>query len=270
MSAARVTDWLLRGAFALFVGLLVAVPLAALVITGLSSGPAAVVRSVADPMARDAIGRTLWTAAIMAVVNAVLGTATAWVLVRYRFPGRGALSALVDLPFAIPTLVTGLMLVLLFGPQEPVGAWLSTHGIPVAFGSAGIVLALTFVTLPFVVRAVEPVLQQLDPDEEAAAETLGASRALIVRRVILPAIAPAISYGALQAFGRALGEFGSIVVISGNIPFRTLTAPVLIYGEVEAGEPGVAAAVSVVLLALSLGLFALTRRLRGRLRGTDA
>lgn len=267
MKSTAPTDSLLRTAFALFVGLLVVVPLVALLITGLSEGPAGVARAVTDPQARSAIALTLWTAAAMALVNGVMGTATAWLLVRYRFRGRGVLSALIDLPFAIPTLVTGLMLVLLFGPQEPLGAWLSTRGLPIAFGSAGIVLALTFVTLPFVVRAVEPVLQELDRDEEAAAETLGASRSMVVRRVILPAIAPAIAYGTLQAFGRALGEFGSIVVISGNIPFRTLTAPVLIYGEVEAGEPGIAAAISVVLLTLSLVLFALTRRLRVRLRG---
>lgn len=264
----RLIDWLLRGAFALFVALLVAIPLTALLVAGLSNGPAGVVRSVMDPMARDAIGRTLWTAATMSVINAVMGTATAWILVRYRFPGRGLLSAFVDLPFAIPTLVTGIMLVLLFGPQEPLGAWFSDHGFPIAFGSLGIVLALTFVSLPFVVRAVEPVLQELDRDEEAAAETLGASRFVIFRRVILPAIAPAIAYGSLQAFGRALGEFGSIVVVSGNIPYRTLTAPVLIFGEVEAGQPDVAAAISVVLLGLSLALFALTRWMRTRMRGS--
>jgi sulfate/thiosulfate transport system permease protein len=263
----RVIDWLLRGAFALFVVVLVAVPLAALLIAGLSDGPAGVVRSVSDPIASRAIGRTLWTAALMSLVNAVMGTATAWILVRHRFPGRGLLSALVDLPFAIPTLVTGIMIVLLFGPQEPLGAWLAAHGTPIAFGSAGIVLALTFVSLPFVVRAVEPVLQELDRDEEAAAETMGASRFVVFRRVILPAIGPAIAYGSLQAFGRALGEFGSIVVVSGNIPYRTLTAPVLIFGEVEAGEPGAAAAISVALLALSLALFALTRWMRARMRG---
>jgi len=266
----RPADWLLRGAFGLFVAVLVAVPLAALVVAGLSEGPHGVVRAISDPVARDAIGRTLWTAAAMCLINAVMGTATAWILVRHRFPGRGLLSALVDLPFAIPTLVTGIMLVLLFGPQEAVGAWFSERGMPIAFGSAGIVLALTFVSLPFVVRAVEPVLQELDRDEEAAAATLGASRYLIFRRVILPAIAPAIAYGSLQAFGRALGEFGSIVVVSGNIPFRTLTAPVLIYGEVEAGSAGTAAAMSVVLLGLSLALFAVTRRMRARMRGTDA
>ena len=263
----RVIDGLLRGSFALFVAVLVAVPLTALLIAGLSDGPAGVVRSVSHPITRDAIVRTLWTAGLMSLINAVMGTATAWLLVRYRFPGRGLLSALVDLPFAIPTLVTGIMLVLLFGPQEPLGAWFADHGMPIAFGSTGIVLALTFVSLPFVVRAVEPVLQELDRDEEAAAATMGASRFVIFRRVILPAIAPAIAYGSLQAFGRALGEFGSIVVVSGNIPFRTLTAPVLIFGEVEAGEPGTAAAISVVLLGLSLALFALTRWMRTRMRG---
>lgn len=262
-------DWMLRLPFIVFVALLVALPLAALLVEGLHAGPVAVFRAVTAPAAWDAIVRTLWTAAVMAAVNAVMGTALAWILVRYSFPGRGLLSASIDLPFAVPTLVTGLMLVLLFGPQEPLGAWLGERGLPVAFAPAGIVLALTFVTLPFVVRAVEPVLRELDPDEEAAAETLGASRAYVFVRVVLPAIAPAAAYGTLQTFGRALGEFGSVVVVSGNVPFRTMTAPVLVYGEVEAGRPEMAAAISLVLLALSLVLFVAGRRLRVRLRGND-
>jgi sulfate transport system permease protein len=182
------------------------------------------------------------------------GTATAWVLVRYRFPGRRFLSALVDLPFAVPTLVTGVTLVLLFAPARPMGAWLGSRGIDVLFAPPAIVLALLFITVPFIVRAVEPVLRELDPAEEEAAFTLGARPVTVLRRVILPALTPAISSGALQSFSRCLAEFGSIVVVSGNIPHRTLAAPVYVFGEVESGRPEVAAAASVVLLALSLAL----------------
>jgi sulfate transport system permease protein len=245
---------------------LVGVPLAALVSTGLAGGLEAFRQVVTAPMVIDAVGLTLWTAALMAVVNGVMGTATAWVLVRYRFPGRSLLSALVDLPFAIPTLVAGVMLVLLFGPQEPAGRWFIARGVPVAFAAPGIVLALLFITLPLVARAVEPVLLELDAAEEEAAFTLGAGTWTIFRRVLLPALLPAVAYGTLQSFARALAEFGSIVVISGNIPHRTLTAPVLIFGEVESGRPEAAAAVSIVLLVVALALSVITRTLR---RGSE-
>lgn len=251
-----------RAAFALYVAILVGIPLAAVVHRGTAGGLGAVWAAVSAPAAADALIRTLWTAALVAAVNAMMGTATAWVLVRTSFPGRSLLSALVDLPFAIPTLVAGVMLVLLFGPQEPLGAWMEIAGFPVAFASPGIVLALAFVTLPFVVRAVEPVLIELDPAEEEAAETLGASPFTVFRRVTFPALRPAIAYGTVQSFARGLAEFGSIIVISGNIPFRTLTAPVLVFSEVEGGRPEVAASVSVVLLALAVLMALAARGLR--------
>ncbi|MFZ1538709.1 MAG: ABC transporter permease subunit, partial [Chromatiaceae bacterium] len=194
----------------------------------------------------------------------------AWVLVRYRFPGRGLLSALVDLPFAIPTLVTGIMLVVLFGPQSALGAWLGVRGVPVAFAAPSIILALLFITMPFVVRAVEPVLLEQDPAEEEAAYTLGAGALTVFRRVLLPPIAPAILSGTIRSYARALGEFGSIVVVSGNIPLQTLTAPVYLFGEIESGRADVAAAVSVVLLAVALSLTFAARgieRLAGLNRG---
>jgi sulfate transport system permease protein len=251
-----------------YLALLVALPLAALAASAVAGGPAALVERVNTPIALHALWLTLWSSAAVAVLNGVAGTATAWVLVRYRFPGRGLLSALVDLPFAIPTLVAGVMLVLLFGPGEPVGGWLAAHGMPVAFATPGILLALAFVTLPLAVRAVEPVLRELDAAEEEAAHTMGAGHLATFRYVILPALLPGISLGVLQSFARAVAEFGSIVVVSGNIPFQTLTAPVQVHAEVESGRPEAAAALSLVLLAVAIALSAASRMLRRRVRGT--
>jgi sulfate transport system permease protein len=157
------------------------------------------------------------------------------------------------------------MLVLLFGPQRLVGSWLVAHDVQVLYARPAIVLALLFITVPFVVRAVEPVLREIDPAEEEAALTLGARPHTTFVRVVLPALLPSIGYGTLQSFARSLAEFGSIVVVAGNIPFRTLTAPVYIFGEVESGAPDIAAAVSLVLLLIALVLSALTRLL-GRSR----
>jgi sulfate/thiosulfate transport system permease protein len=238
----------------LYVVLLVAVPLAAMTHAGLADGFAALWDAVSTPIARSALWLTLWTATVIAVLNALLGTATAWVLVRYRFPGRTALSAAVDLPFAIPTLVAGMMLAVLYGKGSLVGDSLAALGIELIFAPLGIVLALLFVTLPFVIRAVEPVLLEIDPAEEEAALVLGAGPWRAFRTVYLPAIAPAALSGAIRSLGRAVGEFGSIVVVAGNIPLRTLTAPVYVFGEIESGSPHSAAAVSVVLLALALVL----------------
>jgi sulfate transport system permease protein len=246
--------FLVRGGVVTYVGVLVALPLAALLHTGLAQGLAALWQAVSAPAATDALVLTLTTAGVMALINAVAGTATAWVLVRYEFPGRGLLSGLVDLPFAIPTLVTGVMLVLLFGPQTALGGWLARQGLDVAFATPSIVLALLFITVPFVVRAVEPVLLEQDPAEEEAARTLGASTFTVFRRVLLPPLLPAIVSGTIRSYARALGEFGSIVVVSGNIPYQTLTAPIYVFGEIESGRPEVAAAVSVALLAVAIAL----------------
>jgi sulfate/thiosulfate transport system permease protein len=245
---------LMRSGVLAYLGVLIVLPLSALVRHGLADGFGALWQAILEPAALDALLLTLWTAALMALTNAVMGTATAWALVRYEFPGRGLLSALVDLPFAIPTLVTGIMLVVLFGPQSPFGGWLAGMGIRVAYAWPGIVLALMFITVPFVVRAVEPVLMEQDPAEEEAAWTLGAGGFSVFFRVLLPPIAPAILSGTIRSYARALGEFGSIVVVSGNIPHQTLTAPIYLFGEIEAGRADVAAAVSVVLLAVALGL----------------
>jgi sulfate/thiosulfate transport system permease protein len=237
-----------------YVGALVALPLAALLQHGLGGGAVALWQAVSAPAAASAIWLTLWTAALMAAINAAMGTLTAWALVRYEFPGRGLLSALVDLPFAIPTLVAGVMLVILLGPQSALGGWLAGQGVAVVFAPPSIVLALLFVTVPFVVRAVEPVLMEQDPAEEEAARTLGAGTLRIFWQILLPPMLPAILSGTIRSFARALGEFGSIVVVSGNIPYRTLTAPIYVFGEIESGSPQSAAAVSVVLLGLALAL----------------
>jgi sulfate transport system permease protein len=176
-----------------------------------------------------------------------MGTALAWVLVRDRFPGKGAVDALIDLPFALPTIVAGLTLIALYGPKSP-------FGINAAYTRAGIALALLFVTLPFVVRAVQPVLAELDREMEEAAQALGASPWTTFRLVVLPNLLPAILSGMGLAFARAVGEFGSVVLISGNIPFKTEVAAVNIFTQVENDNPTAAAAVSVVLLALSMGV----------------
>ncbi len=247
-----------RGALALrvlvlgYVGLLILLPLAAVLREGLSQGLGGIWSVVSAPTARDAILLSLWTAAAVTVLNVVAGTATAWVLQRYPLPGKRLLSWAVDVPFAIPTLVTGVMLVLLFGPARPVGRWFEGHGLPVLFAPPAIILALAFITVPFVVRSVEPVLAELDRTEEEAAATLGASSLRTFWTVILPALAPAIASGALQGFARALAEFGSIVVVSGNIPHKSLTGAVYVFSEVEGGRPHAAAAASLVLLGAAI------------------
>jgi sulfate transport system permease protein len=179
------------------------------------------------------------------VINAVFGTLIAWVLVRDEFPGRGIVNSLIDLPFALPTIVAGLTLLAFYGPDSPVGA-------NVAFTRAAVVMALLFVTLPFVVRAVQPVLLELDREMEQAAESLGASSATVFRRIILPNLTPAIIAGGGLAFARAVGEFGSLVLITGNIPFKTQASSVFIFSLVESGNSAGAAAVSVVLLVIAL------------------
>lgn len=252
---------LLPSAFTAWVSALVALPLLALVARGLDGGPGAALAALSEPTARDALALSLGAAGVSAAVQALSGTAIAWALVRWDFPGRGALEWLVDLPFAIPTLVAGLLLVALYGPLSPVGAALDGAGFPVIYARAGVVLALLFVTLPFVVRAVQPVLRELDPAEEEAARMLGASPAQTARWVLLPPLVPAVLSGATQVFARSVAEFGSVAVVSGNLPRRTLTAPVYILGQVEAGDARGAAAVSLVLLAVALALQPLGRAL---------
>ena len=194
------------------------------------------------------------TAAVTTLINAIMGTMAAYVLVRHKFPGQRILNAFIDMPFAIPTLVTGVMLVILYGPQGLFGHWLTVHGLEIVFAKPGIVLALLLVTYPFTVRSVQPVLLAMSVDQEEAAYTLGASRWTTFWKIVLPAIRPAILTGSLLTFARAIGEFGSIVVVSGNIPGRTLTAPVHIFGLIESEDRTGASAISILLLSLSFTL----------------
>ncbi len=189
----------------------------------------------------------------MSLVNAVLGTITAWVLVRDDFRGKALMNAMIDLPFALPTIVAGLTLLALYGPKSPIG-------IDVAYTRAAIVLALMFVTLPFVVRTVQPVLQELDVEMEEAAKSLGASELTTFRRVILPNILPGILSGIALAFAKAVGEFGSLVIITGNLPFKTEVSSVYIFGRIESGDGTGAAATAVVLLVDLVRVAPLDRR----------
>jgi sulfate transport system permease protein len=254
----------LRGAAIVYLGAMVAVPVAAIVTNGFGDGLTSFRTALAIPYAWTAIRLTLITAAAATVINAVMGTLLAWVLVRYRFPGRRVLSSMVDLPMAIPTLVTGLMILTLYGPNAPIGKFLDRFGIQVAFTWVGILLALCVVTLPLVVRQVQPVLLELDPAEEEAAATLGAGAWLSFRKVVLPAVRPAIVGGALLTFARCIGEFGSVVLVSGNIAGKTLTAPVFIYQLANQFRPAEAAAIATLMFTISFVLVLVTARVTRR------
>jgi sulfate transport system permease protein len=229
------------GLSTLYLSLIVLLPLAAL------SWRAHGWDAVSTSQGVSALRLTLGLSLVVALVNAVAGTAIAWSLVRDRFVGQGLVNALVDLPFALPTIVAGLTLLALYGPKSPVG-------INAAFTRWGLLLALLFVTLPFVVRTVQPTLFELDREMEDAAASLGAGRFTIFLRIILPSILPAILSGVALAFARAVGEFGAVVLISGNLPFKTEVVSVYVFGRLESGDPGGAAAASVVILLISFGV----------------
>lgn len=262
--------WALRVTAVLYLGVMIALPLSAILEKGLAAGFGAFWNDIKMPVAWGALRLTIITALIVTLVNAVIGTLTAYALVRYRFTGRSLLNGFIDVPFAIPTLVTGVMLVALYGPQRTVGAWLGARGIQVIFATPGIILALLVITYPFVIRAVQPVLMESEREQEEAAYTLGASRWTTFRRIVLPTIAPAMLTGSLLSFARALGEFGSIVVVAGNIPLKTLTAPVYVYGQIESQNEQGASSVSIVLLALSFALILAVEWMQGRIRRTHA
>jgi len=247
-------DLFLRGSALSYLTLMVVVPLTALSIEALKPGWDPFWQALTDPFAWHALKLTFATAFIMVLINAVMGTATAWVLVRCEFPGKGIMNALIDVPFAVPTVVTGLMLVALYGPSSVLGSFLGRHGWAVIYQQPGIVLALLFVSYPFVIRSVQPVLLEIDPAEEEAAATLGAGTFTTFRRVTFPALWPSILTGTALSFSRALGEFGSVIMVAGNRPLQTKTGPMYIFGEIESGNPHGAMVVSVVLLAFSLGI----------------
>lgn len=246
--------WGLRTAAGAYLGAMVLLPIAAIVKAGFERGLGHFWQSISEPISAEALYLTLATAGVTTLINAVMGTMAAYVLVRHRFAGQRILNALIDMPFAIPTLVTGVMLVILYGPQGLFGHWLTLHGTDIVFAKPGIVLALLLVTYPFTVRSVQPVLMSMSLDQEEAAYTLGASRWTTFWKIVLPAISPAILTGSLLTFARAIGEFGSIVVVSGNIPGRTLTAPVHIFGLIESEDRTGASALSILLLSLSFTL----------------
>jgi sulfate transport system permease protein len=235
------------GVTLIWFSLLVLIPLTAVMITASEGGWANFVRTVTNEQTAHAIRMTLTGAAVVTLLNVFSGTIIAWVLVRDRFPGKSLLELVIDIPFALPTIVAGLVLLSLYGVDSPLG-------INVANTEASVYLAFLFVTLPFVVRMVQPVLEELDLDVEEAAASLGATRFTTFRRIILPSLAPAIFAGAALSFARGVGEYGSLVLLSGNLPFTSEVASVRILSAIENDNPEGAAAVAAVLLVISLAV----------------
>ena len=234
-----------RGVVVTYLSLLVLIPLAAVVWQSTQDGLGGFIRAITNPQAIAALRLTFLASLVVVAINVVAGTLIAWVLVRDSFRGKAIVNSIIDLPFALPTIVAGLTLLALYGPRSPVG-------LNIAYTKVSVAMALLFVTLPFVIRAVQPVLIELDRDMEEAAASLGASGFATFRRIIFPTLLPAILSGAALGFARSVGEFGSVVLLTGNQPFKTQVASVYIFGQVESGETASAAAVSVVLLAISL------------------
>ncbi|MGE3619160.1 MAG: sulfate ABC transporter permease subunit CysT [Acidimicrobiia bacterium] len=249
------------GVAMIWFSLLVLIPLAAVVATAGEGGWSVFADAVTNAQTAAAIRLTVLTALAVTVVNVVMGTVIAWVLVRDRFFGKRALEVLIDIPFALPTIVAGLVLLSLYGPDSPLG-------IDVANERGAVFLAYLFVTLPFVVRMVQPVLAELDPEVEEAAASLGASRATTFRRITLPALTPAIAAGAALSFARGVSEYGSLVLLSGNLPFDTEVTSVRILSSIENDNTSSAAAVATILLVISLVVIVAVdvaqRRISGR------
>jgi sulfate/thiosulfate transport system permease protein len=249
------------GVAVLWFSLLVLLPLTAVVVTAAGGGWAGAWQVLGNAQTLAAVRLTVVQSLGVTAVNVLMGTALAWVLVRDRFPGRGVLEVVIDIPFALPTIVAGLVLLALYGPGSPLG-------INVANTRAAVFLALAFVTLPFVVRTVQPVLEELDRDVEEAASSLGASRLATFRRVILPALVPAIAAGAALSFARGISEYGSLVLLSGNLPMRTEVASVRVLTYVENGDKASAAVIAAMMLGIALlvivGLDLVQRRVARR------
>jgi sulfate transport system permease protein len=250
---ARRRGGLTLGLSTLYLSVIVLLPLAAVAVTAVSQSPSSFWQSVTNTLALKALAITLGASLLTAAIGAVTGTLIAWVLVRDEFPGKRIINALIDLPFALPTIVAGLTLLALYGPDSP-------FGIHLAFTRGVVLVALLFVTLPFVVRSVQPVLIEADREVEEAAASLGANNGVIFRRVVLPALRPAILSGAALAFARAVGEIGSLVLISGKVQVASL----VIFADVENDAPKAAASLSLVLIVLSLIVLVLIRRVGGR------
>ena len=222
-------------------------PLAALVWSATKEGGRGFWDAVSAPEAVSALKLTLGASVAVALIGGVMGTITAWVLVRDEFRGKALVNAIIDLPFALPTIVAGLTLLALYGPASPIR-------VDVAYTRASIVLAMLFVTLPFVVRTVQPVLLELDAELEQAARSLGATERQVFRRIVFPNVLPGILSGVALAFAKAVGEFGALVIVSGNLPYKTEVSSVYIFSRIESGDPAGASAVAVCLLAISFGL----------------
>ena len=249
------------GVSVLWFSLLVLIPLVAVLVSAAGLGPADFWSVLSAPQTAAALRLTVEQAVLVTLLNVVMGTVLAWVLVRDRFPGKVLLDIVIDVPFALPTIVAGLVLLSLYGPRSPLG-------IDATNTRYAVFLALAFVTLPFVVRTVQPVLETLDRDVEEAAASLGASRLTTFRRVVLPSLVPAISAGAALAFARAISEYGSLVLLSGNLPGRTEVASVRVLTYLENGQKAQASVIAAVLLVVSLivivSLDLLQRRLANR------
>ncbi len=233
------------GVATLYLSLVVLVPLGAVVVRSGGDGVSGFWRAITTPETAAALSLTVGASLVVVAVDVVMGTAVAWVLVHDRFPGQRVIDVLIDMPFALPTIMAGLVLLTLYGPASPIG-------VDLAYQRAGVVVALLFVTLPFVVRTVQPVLLEMDREMEQAAASLGASPATIFRRIVLPNLYPAIAAGAALSFARSISEFGSTVLISGNLPFETQVAAVHIFGQIQSDDIQGAAAESTVLLLVAL------------------
>lgn len=257
MSLGLVLTWL---------SLLVLVPLAALVAKASGAGWPQIAHLLADPRVLAAFRISLLCSLAAAAVDSVMGTVVAWILVRYQFPGKALVDALVDLPFALPTAVAGITLTALWSPHGAMGALVERLGVQVAYSPLGIVLALAFVGLPFSVRTVQPVLEELPPEVEEAAGMLGADRLQTILRVVLPALRPAVLAGAAMTFARGLAEYGSVVFISGNIPLRTEIVPLLVMQRLEEFRTSEAAVLGCALLCASLAFLFPANLLQARLR----
>jgi sulfate transport system permease protein len=245
---------LTMGFTVLYLSLIVLIPLATLPVRTLTMSWPAFSDTIMDPRVVASYRLSLLASLAAAAVNAIFGFAVAWVLARYSFPGRRVVDALIDLPFALPTAVAGIVLTTLYAPNGWLGAPLARYGITVAFTPLGVTVALIFIGLPFVVRTLQPVIEDLDPEVEEAATSLGATRAGVLFRVVLPNLFPAWVTGFALAFARALGEYGSVVFISGNMPMRTEISPLLIVTKLEQFDYAGATAIALVMLVLSFAL----------------
>lgn len=253
---------LTMGLTLLYLSLIVLIPLSATFLKAATGGWAHFWQTVTEPRALASYRLSFGASLVAALVNGAMGLVVAWVLVRYRFPGKRILDALVDLPFALPTAVAGITLTTILSANGWIGRHLEPLGIKAAFSPLGVVIALTFIGLPFVVRTIQPVLQGLDPEFEEAATSLGAGRWQTFRRVLMPELWPALLTGVALAFARAVGEYGSVVFISGNMPMRTEITPLLIITKLEQYDYAGATAIGVVMLVISFTLLLLMNLLQ--------